>query len=99
VPRTLRIRRGAQVLGVPKSSDLARIKQAYLRKAAFWHPDRNAHTPALAKRKFEEVSEALQVLSHEETRRLFDAGNLDRPLLRKLAGAAESQSKDSRAGY
>ncbi len=38
-----------KVLGLPKSADSKRIKQAYIKKAALWHPDRNHHTPELAK--------------------------------------------------
>mmetsp|Transcript_9097 Transcript_9097/g.21185 ORF Transcript_9097/g.21185 Transcript_9097/m.21185 type:complete len:166 (+) Transcript_9097:5-502(+) len=84
-----------RILGVPKSSDLGRIKQAYLRKAAFWHPDRNSHTPDLAKKKFEQVSEALQVLSNDETRRQFDSGTFQRAVLKKFLAS----KKDIRAGY
>lgn len=38
-----------KVLGVSKSSELYTIKGAYIKKAALWHPDRNAHTPTLAR--------------------------------------------------
>ena len=41
-------------------------------QAAMWHPDRNAHTVELARRKFEETKIALDILSDETTRRQYD---------------------------
>lgn len=37
-----------------------------------WHPDRNTHTVDLARRKFEEVKIALEILSNETIRRQYD---------------------------
>ena len=37
-----------------------------------WHPDRNTHTVDLARRKFEEVKIALDILSDETVRRQYD---------------------------
>mmetsp|Transcript_960 Transcript_960/g.1809 ORF Transcript_960/g.1809 Transcript_960/m.1809 type:complete len:130 (-) Transcript_960:123-512(-) len=80
-----------KVLGIPKSADGPRIKQAYLKKAALWHPDRNSHSPDLAKRKFDEVSEALSVLSCDDTRRLYDNGQYKR--------GSHVKKQAPRAGY
>eukprot|EP00960_Hanusia_phi_P027227 746706-Hanusia_phi.AAC.1 len=63
-----------KVLGVSKSSELHAIKGAYIKKAALWHPDRNAHTPTLARKKFQQVQNAFTILSNEETRRMYDRG-------------------------
>lgn len=41
-------------------------------QAAMWHPDRNGHTLELARRKFDEVNLALDILSDETTRRQYD---------------------------
>ena len=37
-----------------------------------WHPDRNAHTVELARRKFEEIKIALDILSDEALRNQYD---------------------------
>jgi hypothetical protein len=37
-----------------------------------WHPDRNAHTVELARRKFEEIKIALDILSDETLRNQYD---------------------------
>jgi len=43
------------------------------RKCALkWHPDRNVEKPDLAKRKFQEIGEAFEVLSSKEKRAIYD---------------------------
>ena len=37
-----------------------------------WHPDRNVEKPDLAKRKFQEIGEAFEVLSSKEKRAIYD---------------------------
>ena len=58
------------VLGISRSADLNRIKQAYRRVAKKYHPDKT-HTEQSAK-KFREVREAYETLSDEEKRRRHD---------------------------
>lgn len=57
------------VLGVPKgTSDEAAIKKAYKKAALKFHPDR----PGGDKVKFQEVSEAFEVLSDSKKKQLYD---------------------------
>ncbi|KAK6976872.1 protein tumorous imaginal discs mitochondrial-like isoform X1 [Biomphalaria glabrata] len=60
-----------EVLGVPKNADAATIKKAYYKLAKQYHPDTNNKDPDGAK-KFQEVSEAYEVLSDESKRRDYD---------------------------
>lgn len=60
-----------EVLGVNRNADAAAIKKAYRRLAKKYHPDMNAGNPD-ADIKFKEVTEAYNVLSDEEKRKLYD---------------------------
>lgn len=58
-----------EVLGIPKgTSDEAAIKKAYKKSALKFHPDR----PGGDKVKFQEVSEAFEVLSNARKKQLYD---------------------------
>ena len=61
-----------QILGVPKSADDDAIKKAYKKAALKWHPDRNKDNEATAKKKFQEVGEAFEVLSDKNKRAIYD---------------------------
>ncbi|XP_021364097.1 dnaJ homolog subfamily A member 3, mitochondrial-like isoform X2 [Mizuhopecten yessoensis] len=59
------------VLGVPKNADAKQIKKAYYQLAKEYHPDVNKND-ANAASKFQEVSEAYEVLSDESKKRQYD---------------------------
>nr|UUA79766.1 DnaJ subfamily a member 3-like protein [Octopus vulgaris] len=59
------------VLGVSKNADQKEIKQAYYRLAKKYHPDVNKNDPTAAK-KFQEVSEAYEVIGDVEKRKQYD---------------------------
>lgn len=59
------------VLGVNKSADNQEIKRAYRKLAKKYHPDTNPGD-AETERLFKEVTEAYNVLSDEEKKRLYD---------------------------
>ncbi|MDT8435222.1 MAG: molecular chaperone DnaJ [Gemmatimonadota bacterium] len=59
-----------EILGVPRTADLAAIKKAYRGLAMEHHPDRNAS--ADASERFREVTEAYEVLRDPEKRELYD---------------------------
>ncbi len=59
------------VLGVAKSATKAEIKKAYRNLAKKYHPDKTKGDKALEE-KFKEVSEAYEVLSHDENRKKYD---------------------------
>lgn len=60
-----------EVLGAAKTASPDEIKKCYRRMAMQYHPDRNQGDKA-SEAKFKEVSEAYEVLSDPEKRRLYD---------------------------
>ena len=56
-----------EVLGVAKTASADEIKSAYRKLAMKYHPDRNPGDES-AKAKFQEASEAYEVLSNPEKR-------------------------------
>jgi curved DNA-binding protein len=60
-----------ETLGVAKSADEKEIKKAFRRLAKKYHPDANPNDPG-AKAKFQEVSEAYEVLSDPDKKAMYD---------------------------
>ncbi len=60
-----------KVLGVDKKATEAEIKKAYRKLARKHHPDLNPNDKE-AERKFKEINEANEVLSHAENRKKYD---------------------------
>jgi molecular chaperone DnaJ len=60
-----------EVLGVDRGASDEELKKAYRRLALKFHPDRNKDDPS-AEEKFKEATEAWQVLSDPEKRRVYD---------------------------
>lgn len=61
-----------KVLGVPRNASAKDIKKAYYELAKKYHPDTNKGEPTAAK-KFQEASEAYEVLSDDSKRAEFDS--------------------------
>lgn len=60
-----------EVLGVERTADDSTIKKAYRKLAKKYHPDSNAGN-VQAEEKFKEVTEAYDILSDPEKRKLYD---------------------------
>ena len=60
-----------QLLGVERNAGVDEIRSAYRKLALKYHPDRNPGNKE-AEKKFKEISEAYDVLSDEQKRRLYD---------------------------
>lgn len=61
------------VLGIDKNANEEDIKKAYRKKSMITHPDRNRDDPD-ANSKFQKVSEAYDILSDKQKRRMYDMG-------------------------
>lgn len=62
-----------EVLGVDKKATPDEIKKAYRKLAKQHHPDANKNNEKEAEEKFKEVTEAYEVLSDDEKRKMYDA--------------------------
>eukprot|EP00537_Pseudo-nitzschia_pungens_P009045 CAMPEP_0172378668 /NCGR_PEP_ID=MMETSP1060-20121228/69535_1 /TAXON_ID=37318 /ORGANISM="Pseudo-nitzschia pungens, Strain cf. cingulata" /LENGTH=526 /DNA_ID=CAMNT_0013106393 /DNA_START=207 /DNA_END=1787 /DNA_ORIENTATION=+ len=63
-----------KVLGLPRTASAKDIKKAYRTLALEWHPDKNADNKEEAEKKFQDISEANEVLSDPELKAKYDRG-------------------------
>ncbi len=60
------------ILEVKKEATPEEIQKSYKKKSLKWHPDRNRNNKEEATKKFQEISEAYQILRDPEKRKLYD---------------------------
>ncbi len=65
-----------KILGIDKKASEADVKKAYRKLARKYHPDLNPNDKE-AERKFKEINEANEVLSHPENRKKYDSYGKD----------------------
>ena len=84
-------------LSIQPSATQDEIKKAYRKAALKWHPDKNKDNPN-ASEKFKEVSQAYEVLSDPEKRKVYDQYGLEF-LLRGGAPAPEGAEGGMPGGF
>lgn len=87
-----------EVLGVPKTADTKDIKKAYRKLARKYHPDVNPNDPE-AKKKFQQVNEANEVLSDPEKRKKYDQYGKDWQHAEAFEEARRQQQAQGGRGY
>lgn len=63
-----------KILGLSRNSSNKEIKKAYRKLAMEWHPDKNLDNKEEAEQKFQDISEAYEVLSDDELKAKYDRG-------------------------
>lgn len=88
-----------QILGVKRNATLSEIKKAYRELAKKYHPDAMGDQEDL-KRKFQEITEAYQVLSNEESRKKYHAWGhaAYTEQARRSASSGEENTEDGHCG-
>ena len=66
------------ILGVKRGASTKDIKSAYYDKAKTYHPDANSSNETVAK--FQEISEAYEILGDEQKRRFYDSTRRDQSI-------------------
>jgi DnaJ-class molecular chaperone len=107
MPPEKAVRNPYEVLGVAATAPAAEIRTAYRKLAKKLHPDLNPGEKA-TEEKFKEVAAAYDLLSDEDKRKRFDAGEIDasgaekppdRPFYRDYATSDHSRPYTDSFGY
>merc|ERR1711871_1593055 len=66
-----------KTLGINQDASESEIKKAYRKLAIKFHPDKNKDNQEEASEKFKDISEAYQILSDPEKRKMYDSMGMD----------------------
>lgn len=83
------------ILGIPKNAAEKDVKSAYRKLARKWHPDQNPDNVKEAEKRFQEISEAYEVLGDPEKRKKYDVLG---PNWQQAARQAEQQRQYRSSG-
>ncbi|MGO4820745.1 MULTISPECIES: DnaJ C-terminal domain-containing protein [unclassified Flavobacterium] len=86
-----------KILGISKTATEAEIKKAFRKMARKYHPDLNPNDKD-AEKKFKEINEANEVLSHPENRKKYDQYGENWQQAEQYESARQQQSQYQRGG-
>ncbi|CAH0383380.1 unnamed protein product [Bemisia tabaci] len=87
------------ILGIPRNASPQEVKKAYYQLAKKYHPDQNKTDPNASK-KFQEVSEAYEVLSDDTKRKQYDSwGQTSEEMDRQGRSSPGSQGPGRQGSY
>merc|ERR1712161_168521 len=66
-----------KVLELSRTASPKEIKKSYHKLALAWHPDKNLDNKEEADKKFQDISEAYEILSNDELRGKYDRGEVE----------------------
>ena len=66
-----------KILEINEGATQEEIRKAYYKMALKYHPDKNPNNQEEAKKKFQEVSKAYEILGDEGRRKRYDNGETD----------------------
>ena len=85
-----------KLLEVEPNVSTADIKKAYRKLAMKWHPDKNPDNRATAEEKFKQISEAYEVLSDDDKRKIYDQVSTHKHSSAHSTGGSHRHSKQQR---
>ena len=86
-----------KVLGLEKSASEKDVKKAYRKLARKHHPDLNPNNPE-AEKKFKQINEANEVLSHPEKRKKYDQYGKDWEHAEQFEKAKKARQREGSSG-
>eukprot|EP00051_Salpingoeca_urceolata_P031991 m.13787 g.13787 ORF g.13787 m.13787 type:complete len:325 (-) comp4655_c0_seq2:109-1083(-) len=87
------------LLDIKRDASETEIRKAYRKMALKWHPDRNMDNKVEAEQKFKQISEAYEVLSDVEKRKVYDRYGVDGLKQNRQAPSARRTHSEPGGGF
>ncbi|CAD8086994.1 unnamed protein product [Paramecium primaurelia] len=81
-------------LGLQRDAEQQQIKEAYHKLALEWHPDKNINNRTQAIIQFQEISEAYNTLSKQESKKIYDYNLDQKKIIRSFNKRQQVQEKE-----